>query len=63
MVDATLVYDEEGGSAFVESDDLIPGVERRATIDEFRCPRCGLKQFVIWGSTDCASCGLHFECC
>lgn len=28
------------------------------------CPRCGQKiAEIIWGSTNCPRCGLHFECC
>lgn len=28
------------------------------------CPRCGEKiAEIIWGQTNCPSCGLHFECC
>jgi hypothetical protein len=28
------------------------------------CPRCGEPvEVIIWGQTNCPTCGLHFECC
>jgi hypothetical protein len=28
------------------------------------CPRCGEPvAIIIWGQSNCPTCGLHFECC
>lgn len=28
------------------------------------CPRCGaIVEKVLWGHTNCPTCGLHWECC
>lgn len=39
-------------------------VQKPPPKDLERCPRCGYRvEEILWGSTDCPNCGLHFECC
>lgn len=51
--------DKKNEKVTVASDEK----PQQLTFGEEKCPRCGLKQFVVWGQTDCPECGLHFECC
>ena len=37
--------------------------QEQKPLEEY-CPRCGnVVNNVLWGHTNCSSCGLHFECC
>jgi hypothetical protein len=46
-----------------ENPENNPG-EKTPPKDLDTCPRCGsFVGKIIWGHTNCPSCGLHFECC